>query len=209
VFNKFYSMKKCTILFLLLYAINCQAQSPVESPSFLDKTEFKIGYYGNLNWNHGLNLGAEFAWKEKQKIKEKRNKQKTITHQLLLNGSLGFSTNFTNQTERSLLTAYGMIFRRTNAKRWQFNFELNPLGYYRSILPETLELKEGEVSEVKLPGRNYYAPSFAFGLGRSRKDKSLTGWYLNLNCALRTPYNAGNLPMLSLQYGYRFNLKKK
>lgn len=200
-------MKKYTILFLLIYTINLKAQSQRDNSSFLNKTEFKVGYYGNLIWNNGINFGAEYVWKEK--VKEKRKGSKTITHQLLFNGSLGYSTNFTVKTENSLRTYYGLIWRRTSPKRWQLNVELNPLGYYRSFLPETFEVNGDEVSKVKFPGRSYYAPSFAIGIGRLRKEKKLSGWYLNLNVALKTPYNAGTLPMLSLQYGYRFNFKKK
>lgn len=202
-------MKKYSITFLLISAINLQAQSQTDSSSFLNKTEFKVGYYGNLIWANGLNLGAEYLWKEKQKVKEKKKGSKIITRQLLFNGSLGYSTNFSNQTDNGLSTYYGLIWRRTNPKGRQLNIELNPLGYYRSFLPETFEVKGSEVSKVKFPGRSYYAPSFAIGIGKFRKEKRLSGWYLNFNCTLRTPYNAGILPTFSLQYGYRFNFKKK
>lgn len=200
-------MKKYSLIFLLIVPACLQVQSQIDNSSFLSRTEFKVGYYGNLLWENGLNIGAEYLWKEKIKVKEKKRRQKTITHQLLFNGSLGFSTNFSNQTENGLSTYYGIIWRRTNPKRWQLNVELNPLGYYRSFLPETFEVKNGEVSKVRFPGRSYYGPSFAIGLGRVRKEKRLSGWYLNFNCTLRTPYNAGTLPTFSLQYGYRFNCK--
>ena len=201
-------MKKYSFIFLLIFAINLQAQSQTGSSAFLDKTAFKVGYYGNLFWVNGINIGAEYAWKEKKNIKEKKKGQKTITHQLLLNGSLGYSTNFANQTDDGLQANCGIIWRRTSSKRWQLNVELNPLGYYRSSLPETFEVEGSEVTEVKVPGRSYYAPSIALGLGRGRNGKRHSGWYLNLNCTLRTPYNAGTLPTFSLQYGHRFNFKK-
>jgi hypothetical protein len=175
----------------------------------LDRTEFKVGYYGNLIWNSGVNLGTEYVWKEKKKVKEKKKGQKTITHQLLLNGSLGISKNFSNQLENSFHTYYGLIWRRTGHKRWQLSVELNPLGYYRSILPETFDVEGNEVAKVKFPGRSYYAPTFALGLGRFRKGKRLSSWYLNFNVGFRTPYNAGVLPMFALQFGYRFNLSSK
>jgi hypothetical protein len=200
-------MKKSIIALLLVYTM--QAHSQTEDSSFLNRTEFKVGYFGNIFWDNGLNLGTEYVWKEKEKLKEKRRGQKTITKQLILNGSIGYSTNFTSQTENGLQTYLGLIWRRTNQKRWQFNLELNPLGYYRSFLPETYEVKGDKVTKVKFPGVSYYAPSFAVGLGRIRKGKSHSGWYLNLNTSLRTSYNASILPVFSLQYGHRFNFKKK
>ena len=32
--------------------------------SFLDRTEFKVSYSGNIFWNNGINLGAEYLLKE-------------------------------------------------------------------------------------------------------------------------------------------------
>lgn len=200
-------MKKFNIIFLLIAALSLQAQSQTDSPTFLGQTVFKVGYYGSLLFDNGLNIGAEHVWKQKQKIKEKKKGQKTITHQLLFNGSIGYSTNFTNQTDNGLQTHYGLIWRRTGSKRWQFNLELNPLGYYRAFLPETYEVNGDEVSEVKFPGRSYYAPSVSFGIGKSGKGKRHAGWYLNLNYTSRMPYNAGALPVFTIQYGHRFNLK--
>jgi len=122
---------------------------------------------------------------------------------------VGYSTNFNNQTDNGLHSYYGLIWRKTNSKGWQRNIELNPLGYYRSFLPETFEVKGDEASKVRFPGRSYYAPSFTFGIGRLRKGKTRSGWYLNFNYTLRAPYNAGALPAFSLQYGHRFNFKNK
>jgi hypothetical protein len=179
------------------------------SASFLDRTEFKAGYTGNIAWNNGLSLGAEYRWKESVKTKEKKRGQKTITHQLLWEGNLGFTNNFSTKTDAGVFTNYGMTWRRTNTKGRQWSVEVNPLGYYRSFLPETYEVKVDDVSKVFLPGRSYYAPSLSIGFGKYRKEKKLTAWYFNANLMLLTPYNAGTLPLVSLQYGYRFNLKKK
>lgn len=202
-------MRIITLIFLFMCTINLKAQSTIRNTSFIDRTEFKIGYYGDLFWDNGINIGAEYLWKEKIKIKQKRKGPKTITHQLLCNGSLGYSTNFTSQTDNGLYTHYGLIWRRTNPKKRQFNLEINPLGYYRSFLPETFEVKGDNVSKVKFPGRNYYAPSIGFGIGKQRTGKRRSGWYLNLNYTLRTPYNAGVLDTFTIRYGHRFNFKKK
>ena len=195
-------MKRNSIIFLLLIsAIHLHAQSQTDNSSFSNKLSFKAGYYGNFFWDHGLNLGAEYTWNEKVKVKEKRKGQKTIVRQFLLHGNLGYSTNFTNQTDEGLHTYCGLIWRRTGHKGWQLNAELNPLGYYRSILPETIKVEGDDVSSVGLPGRGYYAPSITLGIGRH------SGWYLNVNYSLRTPFNSGTLPVFALQFGHRFNFK--
>ena len=201
-------MKQCTILFLLLVALQLNAQT--EKTSFWERSDFKIGYYGNLVFVNGLSIGSEYLWKERLKVKQRKKGEKQIFHQVLLNGSLGYATNFSTKTDNGLSLYSGLIFRRLNPKGKQINFELNPLGYYRSFLPETYEVKGEEVSKVFLPGRSYYAPSLAIGLGKTRKGNRIrTGWYFNLRCTLRTPYNAGVLPTFSLEYGHRFNFQNK
>ncbi len=176
---------------------------------FFDRTEFKVGYTGTIFWANGLNLGAEYLLKEKRKTKDRKRGERTNTHQFLLNGNLAFTTNFANKTDTGLLTNVGLIWRRTNKKGKQFSIAVNPLGYYRSFLPKTYEVNGDAVDKVFLPGRGYYAPSLSVGIGKQRKGKRLTGRYLNVNFMLRTPYNAGALPSFSLQYGFRFHLKKK
>ncbi len=196
------------IIYFSFFPIIAQ-QTPTTNLSFLDRTEFKVGYSGNFLWNNGLNFGSEYLWKERIKIKDTKRGKRTNTHQFLLNGNLEFTTNFTTNTDTGIFTNYGLTWRRTNKKGKQFSIEFNPLGYYRSFLPETYEVKGDQVNKVFLPGRSYYAPSLSIGLGRLRKKKKLAGRYFNLNFRLRTPYNSGTLPSILLQYGYRFNFKKK
>ncbi|MEW4924443.1 hypothetical protein [Algibacter sp. 2305UL17-15] len=181
----------------------------LSSQSFLDRTEFKVSYFGNILWNNGLDFGAEYLLIENKKVKNRKRGQRTNTHQFLLNGNLGFTTNFASRTDTGVFTNYGITWRRTNKKGKQFSIEFNPLGYYRSFLPETYEVNGDNVEKVFLPGRGYYAPSISVGIGKQRKGKKITGRYFNINFMLRTPYNATTLPAFNLQYGYRFNFKKK
>ena len=181
----------------------------ISKASFLERTEFKVSYSGNIFWNNGLNFGAEYLFKEYAKVKNRKRGLRTNTHQFLLNGTLGFTTNFSTKTDTGIFTNYGVSWRRTNKKGKQFSITFNPLGYYRSFLPETYEVNGDNVEKVFLPGRGYYAPSISFGIGKQRPGKKITGRFFNVNLLLRTPYNAGTLPAINLQYGYRFNFKKK
>ncbi len=176
---------------------------------FWDRTEVKVGLVGTVFWNNGLSVGAEYLWKENRKTKTRRGKERTNTHQFLFNGNLGFVTNFSSKTDTGAYTNYGLTWRRTNKKGKQFHIELNPLGYYRSFLPETYEVMGDEVDKVFLPGRGYYAPSLSVGIGRQRKGKVRSGSYFNINYTMITPYNSGALPTFSFQYGFRFNFKNK
>jgi len=84
--------------------------------SFLDRTEFKVSYSGNIFWNNGLNFGAEYLLIEHIKVKNRKRGQRTNTHQFLLNGTLGFTTNFSSKTDTGIFTNYGVTWRRTNKK---------------------------------------------------------------------------------------------
>lgn len=202
-------MKKAHIIILLLIvSVNLRAQNQTNNSSFLGKTEFKVGYYGNILWDNGVGIGIEYLWNEKFKVKERKKGKKIISYKVLINGNLGYSTNFSTKTDNGFSSYCGFIFRRTNPKGRQFSIEINPFGYYRSVLPETYEVKGVNVSKVQFPGRSYYAPSIAIGFGKSRKDKKRSGSYLNLRYTIRTPYNAGSLGIFSLEYGFRFNFKK-
>ncbi|MFK8164838.1 MAG: hypothetical protein AB8H12_20500 [Lewinella sp.] len=199
----------CLAVILLLLTVKLTAQDASVSTSFLNRTDFKAGYFGNIHSNNGLNLGAEYLWKEKVKIKERRKGQKTIKHQLLLNGSLGYSTNFATKTQNGVFAYSGLVLRRVNNKSRELFVELNPLGLYRSALPKTYEVVGDDVTSVSLPGRSYYAPSIAIGIGRFRKATKRSGWYLNLQYTVLTNYNADSLHFLSVHFGRKFNFRKK
>ncbi|WP_394748199.1 hypothetical protein [Spongiimicrobium salis] len=211
---------KIRFLVLCIVALSCsptyaqevnkkETTSTVLSSSFLDRTEFKVGLTGTIFWRNGVSVGIEYLWKEYKKNKFKRGSARTNTHQFLWNGNLGFTTNLASKTETGAFMNYGITWRRTNKKGKQFSIELNPLGYYRSFLPETYEVRGDQVDKVFLPGRGYYSPSLSVGLGKQRKGKVHSGSYFNVVFSPRFNYNAGTLPTFSLQYGWRFNFKKK
>ncbi|GAB5551848.1 MAG: hypothetical protein Sapg2KO_14390 [Saprospiraceae bacterium] len=197
------------VIILLLLTLMLTAQDVTESSSGLGRTDFKAGYFGNISSNHGLQLGAEYLWKEKVKNKERREQQKTIRRQLLLNGNLGYSTNFATRTQNGVFAYSGLTLRWVNAKSRALYVELNPLGLYRSVLPTTYEVSADKVRSVSFPGRSYHAPSVAIGIGQFRKEERRSGYYLNLQYTLLTNYNADILPIVSLHFGRRFNFSNK
>lgn len=199
--------KICLAVVLFLLTAKLSAQD--DNASFLARTDFKAGYFGDVFSNNGINLGAEYLLREKVKIKEKKKGQKTTRLQLLLNSSLGYSTNFATQTQNGIFAYSGLTLRRVNNKKRELSLEFNPLGIYRSVLPDTYEVSGDEVRKVTLPGRSYFAPSIAFGIGRFRRDTKRSGWYLNVQYTVLTDYNADALAIFSLHFGRKFNFNKK
>ncbi|MCK0131377.1 hypothetical protein MWU59_07650 [Flavobacteriaceae bacterium F08102] len=192
-------------VFMLTISV-LHGQESLHQISFMDRTEFKVGYDGNLIWNNGISVGGEYLWKEKFNVKERRKGTKTITKQVLFNVNGVLSTNFSSQTDTGFSGWFGLIWRRTNPKGRQFSLGINPLGFYRSYLPETYEVKGDKVRKVFLAGRTFYSPSITIGFGKDRPGKKLSGRYINFNFAIKTPNNAGLTPYLSFSYGYRFKL---
>lgn len=179
----------------------------LDAQTFLDRTEFKLGYFGNSYWNPGLSGGAEYLLKERIRIKRGKRRTRRISNQFLLSGTVG--AYWDPRDHIGVFTNYGLTWRRTNHKGKQVSITLNPIGFQRNFLAETYEVTNGEVNKVFLPGRNYYAPSLSVGLGKFRNGKKLTGRYLNLDLTVLAPYNTTVQPMISLSYGYRFKFKKK
>jgi hypothetical protein len=172
---------------------------------FRDKLNYYGAYSGNNLINPGLNFGADYNLFLKEKQKQKKKKQKIITHQLDFNGNIGFYWDPLNHW--GIYTNYGISYLKTKTKGFQFHTGLNPLGYYRSFLPETYEVDENwEVEKVFLPGRSYYAPSFTLGFGHTRPDKFLNAWSLKFKTLILTPYNGHTMPLFFVEYGYCFNL---
>lgn len=74
-------------------------------------------------WNNGLVVEAEYLWKEKMKFKERNRGDRTIIHQFLLTGYLGFATNFSTKTDTGVLLI--MVLFGEELTRKENNLVLN------------------------------------------------------------------------------------
>ncbi len=195
-------MKKSIYLLLLFFPMLLIGQQNQEKTVFnsTDKFAFRIGYFGNNIWNPGLIITPEYtlgAW-------AKTKKEKTKVREVLLHANAGFFWN--PQTHVGTFTSVGLAYRKTNAKKFQSTIGINPLGYYRAFLHETYEVSdEGIVTAKPLANRGYFAPSLILGIG---KKKTKRNWFFNIHFMLLNQYNLGNLPLGSIEYGYRFGGKK-
>jgi hypothetical protein len=196
-------MKKILLLFMF-FPILLVAQEAQQKPSGLD-IKFNASYYGNNLWNPGLKVGAAYIFKETHWDGEsKKGKEKHKMHQFMINGDLGFFWDPKDFT--AVFTYFGVTYRKTNTKGFNYNFGLSPAALYRSFLPETWEVDdEGNVSEVVLPGRFYYAPTLIAGIGKKMNGKTFSAWFMNLNIMTLVKYNANMVPLLNVEFGYRFN----
>lgn len=173
------------------------------------KYSFKAGYYGNNGHNPGLVVGADYVLWEKEKYKRKLFKPQEKVFQgrkqWLADIDAGFFVD--KQTFLGSFVTGGLVYRRIDRNQRNYHFGISPLGYFHAAFPETYKVDEtGKVNRVFLPGRNYYTTTFTWGIGREMKRKKLDAWYLDLDLMILSQYNTSVLPLLSLEFGYRFDL---
>lgn len=196
-------------LFIALFTTLSVAAQEQQATPYFDRTDLKVGYFGNIFWNQGIALGTEYVWREKYTSKETNKGSRITTKQLLFNGYVGYTSGTELKTDNGIILQGGLTWRKTRPGGTQYSFEFNPIGYYRSLLGEAYEVNGQDVEKVSFPGRSYYAPSIAFGIGRQRKYKHVSGWYINMRLSSRAPYNSVVLPFLSFEFGQRINFKKR
>jgi hypothetical protein len=197
-------MKRLLIfLFLLnIFGIHLFAQND-SIPKIKDKLSRYAAYSGNNIIYPGLKVGMEYNLLSRLKQKEKHGLLKTKTHQIFADGNVGFYWNPNRHV--GVYTNYGLTYRKTFNKGFQYQMGLNPIGYYHAFLPETYEVTSNwEVVKKTLPGRDYFAPSFKIGVGGVKKGKCMKSWFVNVNSLLLLHYNGHCMPLFFLEYGYRF-----
>jgi hypothetical protein len=197
-------MKKLLLL-VLFFPMLLFAQEEQPEPMGLN-LRYNASYYGNNLWNPGLKVGAAYVFRETHfDGKVKSGKEKHKMHQFMVTGDFGFFWDPKDFT--AVFTYFGVTYRKTNTKGFNYNFGLSPAALYRSFLPETWEVDdEGSVSQVTLPGRFYYAPTLIMGIGKKMKEgKMFNAWFMNLNIMTLIKYNANMMPLLNFEFGYRFN----
>ena len=170
---------------------------------------FKAGYYGNNIHNPGLVVGADFIlWgKEKYrgKLFDRNEKIYKGKRQWIADADAGFFVDPRTFTG-SFLTC-GIVTKRTYKNQFNYHFGFSPLAFFHTAFPETYNVDEaGNVKKVFLPGRNYYAPTFTWGVGKDAKNKKIDAWYLDLDVMFLSPYNTFVMPLFSVEFGYRFDL---
>jgi hypothetical protein len=163
---------------------------------------YEFGYHGNNLWNPGIKAGAGLVWRKKTTTTKKVKKR---YHQTTLNGNIGFYLDPGSHVGTFLEA--GLTYRKFHPNDWFLSLGINPLGVYRSFLPETYEVDlNGNTVKKTLPGRTCFSPSGSIGFGKLRKD-SPNGWFVKTNLMFLIPYNTYILPLLNIEAGYAIKLR--
>jgi len=179
--------KRSIILFSLILFI-VYAELPAQT-KYLGKSRTQLAYYGNNIWNPGIKAGMLFPFRNNS------------SDGFFLSSQAGII--FDPGSQVLLFSYHGLSYRRTRETGRDISFGLHPLGFARSFLPETYEYLDGEIEQVKLPGRFYYGPELGIGTGKHLK-KSQYRLYSRLSVLTLLPYNTGAMYFINLEIGLEF-----
>ncbi len=190
--------------FIFLCFCVCSYAQSNKNISGKSPIEYSLGYFGNSIWNPGLIGGIEYPLKSKTKTKKSG---RDITWDFVVTHQLGFYWD--PKSHVGAMVNNGIILRKTNSSNRQITYAFSPLNYHRSFLPETYNVDDsGNVSRLKFASRGNYAPSISIGIGKLKENKKTLAHHFKLHIMMLIPYNAGILPSLNLEYGYRFSRRK-
>ncbi|MEO0895632.1 MAG: hypothetical protein AAFY71_04510 [Bacteroidota bacterium] len=167
----------------------------MNSPLSAQNRMLELTYSGNNLWNPGFRLAIVQDWKE-EKTSTLLGKERSTSWSKMITAGLYHDV----ESHTGFYIQAGALYRNVGEKGWFFDAELSPLGLYRSFLTETWAVDDnGNVSQVRLPGRTYLAPAAALHLGKAGKRE----WFVGGRVMTLLPYNTYILPLLMIELGVR------
>lgn len=150
-------MRILSILVFTLIVSDCLAQ-------FKKLESVSISYYGEMITHPGLKVSADFNMKEWEKMNStKKDSSKTIDKSFIISPALGFFYHRRYQT--GLVFIPEVKFKRQNPRGRFFECGIG-LGYFRTFIPNSYEIKSsGEVNKV-VAGHNYFATNYFISFGK-------------------------------------------
>lgn len=196
-------MHKITSLFLfhLLFSLQTSAQ---KAPEWL-KTQFAVGYYGNLATNPGLAARFEYGFYEKIKNKTKAKRGKSVmkykTNRLEIAPEIGFF--YDRKSSFNTFSHINLQYKRINHHHWLFVPSVG-FGGLISFIPNVYDA--GSNFEFKKVASNaYWCPKIGLEVGRlSPTQKGVKGLYLSISSQFLVNYNGGTVPLPAIEIGRRF-----
>lgn len=160
-------------------------------------------YSGNNVWNPGLEIGID----RQRVLMDKSRNDHDFSVEKWFTGDLGFYVDPGSHSAAFLNV--GLNRRKYKESMFYTHAGIDPIGIYRSILPETYEVTaDGSVIKVGFPGNWYYAPTASWGFGKYYNRTSGSGWYTTFELMALLPYNTSIQFLLNLKLGYRLPMRE-
>ncbi len=197
-----------TLVILALISVSniCSGQSHSVSIVSGRKPAIKLSYNSSLIYP-GVSAGAEYMFKEKEIVKQKRkSKQNCFTREQLITMNLswyhhsGFHDNIYLTSE--------WVARKTRKSGYYSEFSAGP-GYSRTFLGGTTYRvgEDGSISIKKHAGYNYAVVTTGGGIGYdfSSRNNTPVSVFTKMNLILMFPYNSTIYFRPVLELGVRLN----
>lgn len=195
------------ITFILLM-IPCHGLAHAEADSawrFPRPAFYTVSYAGNNAWNPGASFDSGFLLNSNQKT---RKNGRTVLRQIYFLTRYGLYLD--PGSHAAFYGQYGFSYRRTGPEGWFRSLEVLPVGSYRSFLPETWVVEEGEPPRrLALPGRTYFSPGINYHFGKHVPGDQEKGWFAGCGVTLLIPYNTYVMPVFTVEMGWRFSVRKE
>jgi hypothetical protein len=152
----------------------------------------------------GFKLGIDYPLSEVIKQRVKRNsKTKKVSKLLYLNGSMAFAVEPLSNT--NWLNSVEIARQRTRNDKWFVTPSLGLGAITRFNNGDSREVVDGEVIDLGITSRTYFAPSIGYTLGRnlSIRDSDYAA-YTRINSVFIVGMNNTTVPLLSLEIGLKF-----
>lgn len=190
----------------------CQAQ---DVESLIKSHRYSLSYYGNNGIRPGLSSRADLTLKSWDKTRVSRrflvgpkiNRQ----HQKQLMYFKNSAMYIHPKTHVSFVRTWGVGYRKTRTKGWEYQFDIAPLGVQFFFMGETYKVSDdGSVKKKNMSISAYYTPGISASFGKKFKNKSgsLEAWHVRTSINSIANYNNTWLPTANIEVGLRFRTGK-
>ncbi|MCF6241852.1 MAG: hypothetical protein L3J74_10975 [Bacteroidales bacterium] len=200
------------VLFIFIAWQNVQAQEKKVYYKDFKLGEYapiSVSYYGNLIIHPGIKAGIDWNLLLIEKTKENKKRIKTVRKILYITPNIAYYSH--KSSHKGLIISTDLYWRRYSKKLFYSEFGLG-LSYYRIFNSgETWEINDdGIVSNIGNTSRGYFAPSFAFALGKHfvYKKNIPVAVFIKINTNLLLDYNATSVPEFSFELGTAWTLNR-
>lgn len=202
------------VAFVLSFLFSAPEAKAQDVGEMVKSHRIYAGYFGNNAIRPGLMSGSELTLKTNTKNKESRKFffgkkiPRTHTKQWTYN-----TVSFMYLHPRSHLALgrnWGIGYRKTRTKGWEYSFDIYPVGVQFNLMGETFEVSDdGDVNRKGLNLSAYYTPAIAGGFGKQiKKKEALDAWFVKLHVNGLANYNNTFVPTANLVLALRLDTFK-
>ena len=191
-------MKRKTVVMIIMFVgAIMSAQSPSKS------IPVSIGYFSFAGYQPGVKIGSHFNLKNWETKTENRKGELAKSKSFFVSPQVAFYSRI-NVHSSYLLNADFGYKRIKNQKRSYFAVSVG-LGYLNQsqITEWGVRLNDGSKEKIR-ENWGWFLPSASYEFGRALNER--VGWYSKFSYAYKMSSKRGNIALVFIELGMKFNL---